>query len=282
MNPSPDPPSLSPHSPSTISNASPIRQRPLLSKAASRESPREQLRKTATLSNASQAATANNVNHPQKRPSSRTNASVRPPARVLAPAPARDRTRPLNPSQHINRGHRERGSSTEYQSSGDSSDTPLVPKGSPRRSHRARNEPQTYNVRALVGLELEPSESSNTGVRSRATSERASPKPPHTSLVTSNWRAPQTPQEIPNEVSSDVPDFEGFLLKRQRGRFTNNGYYEKYYADRLSKLAPGGDGKVPQTMLSVLHGRLMALVLSREQPHLAIATIGAITWFLAI
>lgn len=238
VNPSPDPPSLSPHSPSTISNASPIRQRPLLSKAASRESPREQLRKTATLSNASQAATANNVNHPQKRPSSRTNASVRPPARVLAPAPARDRTRPLNPSQHINRGHRERGSSTEYQSSGDSSDTPLVPKGSPRRSHRARNEPQTYNVRALVGLELEPSESSNTGVRSRATSERASPKPPHTSLVTSNWRAPQTPQEIPNEVSSDVPDFEGFLLKRQRGRFTNNGYYEKYYADRLSKLAP--------------------------------------------
>ncbi|OQE26245.1 hypothetical protein PENSTE_c005G07694 [Penicillium steckii] len=242
----PDPPSFSPRLSSSISNDFPIPSRPPLPKAVSREPRRERLRKTATVSNASQVTTANNGNDTQGRHRFRIDPSIRgpdwppapapaPPARGRALAPARDRTRSANSSQSISRRHRNSESSTEYQSSGDSSDIPLVPKASPRRSHRARKDPQTYNVRALVGLELEPSEPSHSVNGSRATSERLSPKPPH---VNSNLGAPQTPRNTIDEVSSDEPDFAGFLRQRQRGRFANNGYYKKFYADRLSKLTP--------------------------------------------
>ncbi|KAJ5999652.1 hypothetical protein N7481_000061 [Penicillium waksmanii] len=233
-------PSLSPHQsfPSTASTptstSSSLSTRPPGNETP-RQAPRDQLRKTATVSNANQMTPARIIEYqPQRAGSSRQKkASTRPTIIPTIPRPIA--------SRHT----RERDSSSEYQShqsSRASSGSPApIPKDSPpRRSSRARRDPITYNVRALVGLELEPAEA-EAADRSRgneASSGASSPRPSNTSLISSTPVDSQTPQSLGSGSSRERPSIGHLLRNRQQGRFISNSYYNHAYTDRLSELTP--------------------------------------------
>lgn len=238
--PSPSPRQSLPSTASTpTSTLSPLSTRPPGNETP-RQAPRDQLRKTVTVSNANQMTPARIIEYqPQRAGSSRQKkAYPRPTITPQLTAP-----RPTTPRPIALRHTRERDSSSEYQahqSSRASTGSPApIPKDSPpRRSSRARKDPITYNVRALVGLELEPAEASDRNRGDGASSGASSPKPSNASLVPSAPVDSQVPQSIGSGSLRQRPSIGHLLRNRQQGRFISNSYYNHAYNDRLSELTP--------------------------------------------
>lgn len=272
-----------------------------------RNSPRDQLRKTATVTNANQITPINNINqrnhpgvsdsqratlpntptstqasrspldhephHQTKQPHHRSASALRTTRKSSDPPISTPHLRSIS-SEHQTSQNRLRGasvsrtpkpsdpltattrrrvvrrsgreSSPDYQSNESSrcasnSPAPRPQDSPPRRSSRARKDPPTYNVRALVGLELDQLDQIETvesGPGSGRDSRRSSPKPPHAPLITSAPAAPQAPQSLGSGSLRNRPNVETLIRDRQQGRLRSSAYYKQAFIDKLSDLSP--------------------------------------------